>query len=57
MCLVYKWRLRLMNAHLLLTRATLIPRTGGATKVGFPVSPEDIGFWKTGSEDALQRRL
>jgi 2-polyprenyl-6-methoxyphenol hydroxylase-like FAD-dependent oxidoreductase len=36
---------------------SLIPRTGGATKVGFPVSPEDIGFWKTGSEDALQRRL
>ena len=38
-------------------RATLIPRTGGAIKVGFPVSPEDIGFWKTGSKDALQRRL
>ena len=36
---------------------SLIPRTGGATKVGFPVSPEDIGFWKTGLEDALQRRL
>ena len=37
--------------------ASLIPRTGGATKVGFPVSPEDIGFWKTRSEEALQRRL
>ena len=36
---------------------SLIPRTGGATKVGFPVSPEDIGFWKTESEEALQRRL
>ena len=36
---------------------SLIPRTGGRTKVGFPVSPEDIGFWKTGSEDALRRRL
>jgi 2-polyprenyl-6-methoxyphenol hydroxylase-like FAD-dependent oxidoreductase len=36
---------------------SLIPRTGGATKVGFPVSPEEIGFWKTGSEEALQRRL
>ena len=36
---------------------SLIPRTGGATKVGFPVSTEEIGFWKTGSEDALQRRL
>ena len=36
---------------------SLIPRTGGATKVGFPVSTEEIGFWKTGSEEALQRRL
>ncbi|MFL2503324.1 MAG: FAD-dependent oxidoreductase [Luminiphilus sp.] len=36
---------------------SLIPRTGGATKVGFPVSPEEIGCWKTGSEEALQRRL
>ena len=36
---------------------SLIPRTGGATKVGFPVSPEDISFWKTGSEGALQRLL
>ncbi len=36
---------------------SLIPRTGGTTKVGFPVSPEDIGFWKTGSGEALQRRL
>ena len=36
---------------------SLIPRTGGATKVGFPVSTEEIGFWKTGSEGALQRRL
>ena len=36
---------------------SLIPRTGGATKVGFPVSTEEIGFWKTGSEAALQRRL
>ncbi len=36
---------------------SLIPRTGGATKVGFPVSPEEIGFWKTGSEEVLQRRL
>ena len=32
---------------------SLIPRTGGATKVGFPVSSEDISFWKTGSEEAL----
>tara|TARA_B100001093_G_C26781165_1_gene994690 strand:- start:1094 stop:1666 length:573 start_codon:yes stop_codon:yes gene_type:complete len=46
-----------MNAHLLLTRATLIPRTGGANKVGFPVSPEDIGSGKTGSKDALHRRV
>ena len=36
---------------------SLIPRTGGATKVGFPVSTEEIGFWKTGSEEALQHRL
>ena len=36
---------------------SLIPRTGGATKVGFPVSTEEIGFWKTVSEDALRRRL
>ena len=36
---------------------SLIPRTGGATKVGFPVSTEEIGFWKTRSEEALQRRL
>ena len=36
---------------------SLIPRTGGATKVGFPVSTEEIGFWKTGSEEALERRL
>ena len=36
---------------------SLIPRTGGATKVGFPVSVEEIGFWKTGSEEALQCRL
>ena len=36
---------------------SLIPRTDGATKVGFPVSTEEIGFWKTGSEEALQRRL
>ena len=36
---------------------SLIPRTGGATKVGFPVSSEDISFWKTGSEEALLRRL
>ena len=36
---------------------SLIPRTGGATKVGFPVSTEEIGFWKTGSEEALRRRL
>ena len=36
---------------------SLIPRTRGATKVGFPVSSEDIGFWKTESEDGLKRRL
>ena len=36
---------------------SLIPRTGGATKVGFPVSSEDISFWKMGSEEALLRRL
>lgn len=36
---------------------SLIPRTGGATKVGFPVSTEEIGFWKTASEDAWKRRL
>ena len=36
---------------------SLIPRTGGRTKVGFPVSPEDIGFWKTEPEEALHRRL
>ena len=36
---------------------SLIPRTGGGTKVGFPVSPEDIGSWRTGSEESLHRRL
>ena len=36
---------------------SLIPRTGGRTKVGFPVSPEDIGFWKTEPEESLHRRL
>ena len=36
---------------------SLIPRTGGATKVGFPVSTEEISFWKTASEDALKGRL
>ena len=36
---------------------SLIPRTGGATKVGFPVSSEDMSLWKTGSEEALLRRL
>ncbi len=36
---------------------SLIPRTGGETKVGFPVSPEDIAFWKTESEESLHRRL
>ena len=36
---------------------SLIPRTGGATKLGFPVSSEDISFWKTASEKALKRRL
>jgi 2-octaprenylphenol hydroxylase len=27
---------------------SLIPRTGGATKVGFPVSSEDMSFWRRG---------
>jgi 2-polyprenyl-6-methoxyphenol hydroxylase-like FAD-dependent oxidoreductase len=36
---------------------SLIPRTGGETKVGFPVSPEEIVFWKTESEESLHRRL
>ena len=35
---------------------SLIPRTGGATKDGFPVSPEEIGFGKRGRRRP-QRRL
>ena len=49
---------RMLDVYLAEERmVSLIPRTGGATKVGFPVSSEDIGFWKTASEEALKRRL
>ena len=36
---------------------SLIPRTGGETKVGFPVSPEDIAALKADSEVSLLHRL
>ena len=49
---------RMLDVYLAEERmVSLIPRTGGATKVGFPVSSEDISFWKTASEEALKRRL
>jgi p-hydroxybenzoate 3-monooxygenase len=36
---------------------SMIPRTGGGTKVGFPVAPEEITFWRNEREDRLQDRL
>ena len=36
---------------------SLIPRVGGEMKVGFPISAEELGFWKREKEEVLQRQL
>ena len=36
---------------------SLIPRVGGETKVGFPISAEELGFWKREKEEVLHRQL
>ena len=49
---------RTLDVHLTEERmVSLIPRIGGQTKVGFPISTEEIGFWKRETEEALQRQL
>ena len=36
---------------------SMIPRTGGETKVGFPVSSDEIAFWRNEPEERLHERL
>ncbi len=35
----------------------VIPRTGGGSKIGVPVDPEDLPEWRNASQGALRRKL
>ena len=49
---------RTLDVHLTRERmVSLIPRVGGETKVGFPISAEELGFWKREKEEVLHRQL
>lgn len=50
--------LRTLDVYLAKQRmVSMIPRTGGGTKVGFPVAPEELPFWRSEPAVALRERL
>jgi 2-polyprenyl-6-methoxyphenol hydroxylase-like FAD-dependent oxidoreductase len=36
---------------------SLIPRTGGGTKIGFPIAVEELAFWRDAPESQLHEQL
>ncbi len=50
--------LRTLDVYLAQQRmVSMIPRTGGDTKVGFPVAVDELPFWRTEPTAALKQRL
>jgi len=49
---------RTLDVHLTQNRMlSLIPRTGGGTKIGFPIAVEELAFWRDAPESHLHEQL
>ena len=49
---------RTLDVHLCRERmVSMIPRTGGGTKIGFPIAAEELSTWRNQSESVLHEQL
>jgi 2-octaprenylphenol hydroxylase len=49
---------RTLDVHLCRERmVSMIPRTGGGTKIGFPIAAEELSAWRNQSESVLHEQL
>jgi 2-polyprenyl-6-methoxyphenol hydroxylase-like FAD-dependent oxidoreductase len=50
--------MRTLDVHLLHERmVSMIPRTGGGTKIGFPIASDELSMWRNQPESVLHNQL